>query len=182
MEVVDIAISYRSRGVVGVDLCGDPSKGDVSVFGPAFAKAKAHGLKLTLHYAEIPASSIEVELRTLLSYAPDRIGHVIHVPEDVKAIIEERELGLELCLSCNVHAKLTTGTFVSIFNDKTDDVGIFNSALSNEYLLAATHFHLSRQGIIELSKAGIDAIFGGEEEKKRLRLLVQDFEDGVHSR
>ncbi len=42
---------------------------------------------------------------------PQRIGHVINVPDDVKEEIVKRKLGLELCLSCNVHAKMITGTY-----------------------------------------------------------------------
>lgn len=36
---------------------------------------------------------------------------MINVPADVKDEIVKRKLGLELCLSCNVHAKMITGTF-----------------------------------------------------------------------
>lgn len=111
MEVVNLAIKYQSRGVVAVDLCGDPSQVDVSLFRAVFVKAKHHGLKLTLHFAEVPSSSVEEELMTLLSYEPERIGHVIHVSESIKKEIAARKLGLELCLSCNVHAKLIPGGF-----------------------------------------------------------------------
>jgi adenosine deaminase len=31
IEVVDLAIKHQDDGVAGIDLCGDPSKGDVSV-------------------------------------------------------------------------------------------------------------------------------------------------------
>lgn len=110
MEVVDLAIKYQSRGVIAVDLCGDPSKGDISMYRESFLKAKNHGLKLTLHFAEIPDSSPK-ELETLLSFEPERIGHVIHTSNSLKREIIARKLGLELCLSCNVHAKLTSGGF-----------------------------------------------------------------------
>lgn len=36
---------------------------------------------------------------------------MINVPDDVKSEIKKRKLGLELCLSCNVHAKMITGTY-----------------------------------------------------------------------
>ena len=109
MQVVELAMRYRSRGVVGVDLCGDPSKGDVSTFREAFHRAKLHGLKITLHFAEIPASSSSLELNTLLSFNPDRLGHVIHVADNIKQQITDRKLGLELCVSCNVQANLIEG-------------------------------------------------------------------------
>ena len=109
METVDLAIKYRSRGVVGVDLCGDPSKGDVSTFREAFAKAKSHGLKIALHFAAIAKEELEMELSTLLSFEPDRLGHVIHVSESIKQEIVCRGIGVELCVSCNVQAQMTEG-------------------------------------------------------------------------
>ena len=109
METVDLAIKYRSRGVVGVDLCGDPSRGDVSTFREAFAKAKPHGLKISLHFAEIATERLEMELSTLLSFEPDRLGHLIHVSESIKQEIVRRGIGVELCVSCNVQAQMTEG-------------------------------------------------------------------------
>lgn len=111
LEVVDLATTFRSQGVVGIDLCGDPAVGDISIFEPAFAQAKKENLKITIHFAESPQSSTAKELWKLLEYKPDRIGHVINVPDDVKEEIVKRKLGLELCLSCNVHAKMITGTY-----------------------------------------------------------------------
>ena len=110
-EVVDLATKYHSAGVCGVDLCGDPAKGDVRIFTGAFARAKAAGLKITLHFAEGEVSASDLELQTLLSWKPDRLGHVIHVKEEFRNIIEENNIGVELCLSCNVHAKMITGTY-----------------------------------------------------------------------
>jgi adenosine deaminase len=110
-EVVNLAIKYQSAGVVAVDLCGDPEKGDIRIFGDSFARAKAAGLKTTLHFAESENSSSDLELQTLLSWQPDRLGHVIHVKEEFRKIIEQHGIGVELCLSCNVHAKMITGTY-----------------------------------------------------------------------
>lgn len=110
-HVVDLAIKYQSAGVVGIDLCGDPAKGDVRIFGDAVARAKAAGLKVTLHFAESQLSASDTELHTLLSWMPDRLGHVIHVKDEFQAMIKQRNIGVELCLSCNVHAKMITGTY-----------------------------------------------------------------------
>lgn len=110
-EVIDLAIKHQSDGVVGVDLCGDPAKGDIRIFTDAFARAKTAGLKVTVHFAESEESSSDVELQTLLSWHPDRIGHVIHVNDEFCKIIEQENIGLELCMSCNVHARMITGTY-----------------------------------------------------------------------
>lgn len=55
---------------------------------------------------------------------------------------------------------------------QTDDVGIFGSPLSNEYRLIAKHFGLSETEIRTLARKGINVIFGGEEEKQRLRQMM----------
>jgi adenosine deaminase len=110
-EAVDLAIKYQPEGVVGVDLCGDPAKGDVRIFTATFSRAKAAGLKITLHFAEIENSASDEELHTLLSWQPDRLGHVIHVKDELKKAIERQNIGVELCLSCNVQAKMITGSY-----------------------------------------------------------------------
>ncbi|KAL4915926.1 hypothetical protein BDW62DRAFT_212359 [Aspergillus aurantiobrunneus] len=188
LEVIDLAISNRARGIVGVDVCGNPTKGDISLCQDAFAKAKEHGLRLTVHFAEVHSVDLK-ELQTLLSFNPDRLGHVIHVPEDIKREIARRRLGLELCISCNVHAKMFDGGFLDHHFGYwrheecpivlcTDDVGFFCSPVSNEYLLAAEHFQLSRTDILSISRRAIDTIFGGEAEKERLKKLLEEFENG----
>lgn len=110
-EVVDLCVKYQSAGVVGIDLCGDPAKGDIRIFTDTFARAKAAGFKMTLHFAEAKVSASDMELETLLSWKPDRLGHVIHVKEEYRKIIERENIGVELCLSCNVHARMITGTY-----------------------------------------------------------------------
>jgi adenosine deaminase len=110
-EIVNLAIRYSHDGVVGVDLCGDPSKGDVRTFTKAFGKAKSAGLKLAIHFAEAPTSSTDDELLTILTWNPDRLGHAIHVKDEIKKEIVEKNIGVELCLSCNVHAKMITGSY-----------------------------------------------------------------------
>ncbi|WYZ39810.1 hypothetical protein EsH8_IV_000151 [Colletotrichum jinshuiense] len=191
-ETVRLADEFRDRGVVGVDLCGDPAarthgvpgKDDVSIFRDAFAEARKLGLGVTIHFGEAECSGTPGELAEILSWGPQRLGHVIHLGEDVKREIAARGIGLELCLSCNVHAGMVTGGFEghhfgewwavegSVISLGTDDVGVFGSPLSNEYRLVAEHFKLSRDDICALTRRGIESIFGGEAEKERLRRVM----------
>ncbi|RDW89864.1 putative adenosine deaminase [Aspergillus mulundensis] len=186
-EIIDLAIANRERGVIGVDVCGNPTKGDISLCRDAFAKAKEHGLGLTVHFAEVHSVGLREELETMLSFNPDRLGHVIHVPDDIKREIARRKLGLELCMSCNVHAKMFDGGFLDHHFGYwrheecpvvlcTDDVGFFCSPVSNEYLLAAEHFQLNRKAILSIAREAVDAIFGGGEEKQRLWGLLDQFQ------
>ncbi|KAH0139688.1 Metallo-dependent hydrolase, partial [Aureobasidium melanogenum] len=111
-EVVRLALKYRHLGIVGVDLCGNPARKPISHLRPAFAEARAQGLGITLHFAEI-AQEDPNELEEMLSWEPQRLGHVIHVPEELRKVITERKLGLELCLSCNVLCGLSQGGFAA---------------------------------------------------------------------
>jgi adenosine deaminase len=120
-ETLRIASTLRGR-VVGIDLCGDPcarapgdERGSVDVFTPVFKEAREQGLKVTVHFAEAPVSSTDEELATLMAWRPDRLGHVICLSPEIKDVVRARGreggIGLELCLSCNVQAKMVTGGF-----------------------------------------------------------------------
>ncbi|KAI9729385.1 MAG: hypothetical protein M1834_006909 [Cirrosporium novae-zelandiae] len=188
MEAVDLAIKYQSRGVVGVDLCGDFKRGDVRELKECFEKAKASGLHITIHFGEWEGNINELE--TLLSYSPERLGHVIYITPKVKEEIIRQRLGIEICLTTNVE-----GNHVQSFAEHhlgewlnedcpialcTDDVGIVESPSSNEYYLAAKHFNLPHIRVWELALSGVDRIFAGDEERKRCkdRLLAWKEGDG----
>ena len=199
-EIVSIAASHAQPSlspspnrtidlprVLALDLCGNPTKGDVSIFTPSFLRAKTLGLNTTVHFAEVPASSTWAELTTLLSWSPDRLGHCCNIPADLKAVIKERKPGLELCLSCNVLAEMTQGGFEAHhFGEwvatecavalSTDDVGVFESALSNEYLIAARAFGLSRAQLVDLAKRASKAACAGTE---RMERLIEEYRRSV---
>lgn len=116
MDVVDLTQQFAGQGVVGIDLCGDPLRGGIKALQPAFEefRRRCPGLGMTLHFAEAEASGTDEELLMLLrEWKPNRIGHVIHLSEVVKREIIKFPggLGLELCLSCNVHAGMINGGF-----------------------------------------------------------------------
>ncbi|CAG8943395.1 unnamed protein product [Penicillium salamii] len=185
-QIINLAIENKPRGVVGVDICGNPTRGDVSIFKDSFHRAKMSGLGITLHFGETAASGSPSELEMLLSFQPDRIGHVIHVPDDIKKEIVKRKLGLELCISCNVHAKMINGGFLDHHFGYwrhedcpivlcTDDVGFFCSPVSNEHLLAAHHFGLSRGDLLDMTLKAVDAIFAGQQYQEKIRQDLADF-------
>ncbi|KAL2272750.1 hypothetical protein FJTKL_06021 [Diaporthe vaccinii] len=187
-EVVTLAQRLQPLGVVGVDLCGDPLRGGVEALQPAFEAARdCPGLGVTLHFGEAEASGSDAELLMMLrEWRPHRIGHVIHLSDVVKREVAAYPggLGLELCLSCNVRAGMVSGGFEGHHFGEwwkvdqctvvlcTDDVGVFGSPLSNEYRLVAEHFGLSEPQIRALARKGIEVIFGGPEEKQRLRDIM----------
>jgi adenosine deaminase len=179
-EIVDLAISRKSEGVVGIDLAGDPTSSvDLTSFRPAFEKAKAHGLGITLHFAEMPESiQQQGEMEEMLSWSPNRLGHAIHVPIHLREEIVKRGIAVELCLTCNVLAGMlplkeegegergygdhhfgwwfASGAGMSL---GTDDVGVFLSGLSEEYRLAGEHFGLGEEDLVRLARRAADGAF-----------------------
>ncbi|ORX35368.1 hypothetical protein BD324DRAFT_582093 [Kockovaella imperatae] len=191
MSIVEMALGLRADGepVVGVDLCGDPHKPvDRSIFRNAFNKAAAHDLGITVHFAEVPESSTREILEEQLSWRPQRLGHVIHVPEALRRDIQRHGIGVELCLTCNVVAGMlpSDGSFSdhhfrqwwggsSPVSLGTDDVGVFGSLHSEEHLLASQYFQLDRKDLIELSRQAIRMAFCEPEIKASIEEKLQSF-------
>jgi adenosine deaminase len=58
-------------------------------------------------------------------------------------------------------------------------VGFFCSPVSNEYLLAAEYFGVDRAEMLGICEKSVDMIFGGEQERKRLREIIFRFKNDV---
>ncbi|KAG2053922.1 Metallo-dependent hydrolase [Suillus hirtellus] len=89
-ECVTLAIEMKNRGrrVVGVDVCGDPRRGDMQSFTRHLSRAKGAGLGLTVHIAESTENTTEDSL-ALLSCRPDRLGHATFLSDELKAVFFE---------------------------------------------------------------------------------------------
>ena len=203
VDTVTLARDLRDTGepIVGIDLSGDVYS-PLQDYSEAFALAKEAGVPLSLHFAEVPESSSRPELETLLSYEPARLGHVIHVPEDIQSTVIERRIPVELLLTCNILGDMlppsdpsTTHTpdhsyrrhhFRHYYNAGhplslgTDDVGVFGSRLSEEYALVSKHFGLDQEALTELSRTAIGGIFD-QTEVARVTGLLDGFAATVHA-
>ena len=87
-ECVDLAIKLHQQGepLVGLDLCGNPLKGNVETFEKHFERAREAGLGLTVHIAETKPNGHSVESFVLLSWHPDRLGHATYLEEPQREI------------------------------------------------------------------------------------------------
>lgn len=101
--IVDKAIKYKDKGIVGVDIAGPERKSfSMKAYKPLFERAKAAGLGLTVHTGE--AGSME-ELRYVVEeLRPHRIGHGIMAARDkslMKALVKNN-ITLEICPTSNL--------------------------------------------------------------------------------
>jgi adenosine deaminase len=104
--IVEKAIKYRSRGVVGIDVAGPAVPNfKLSEYAWLFRKARRAGLHITVHSGETVGTS---DMWEALQYAkPDRIGHGIRAAYDPALMKElaKQKVVLEICPMSNIATK-----------------------------------------------------------------------------
>ncbi len=106
--VVEKAIRYASRGVVGVDIAGPRPGGGRYPYRdlvPLIEEARNAGLGVTIHVGEEGEEHGDAEIAEVVEHLrPDRIGHGIlaaRSPELMSAL-REHEIVLEICPTSNL--------------------------------------------------------------------------------
>ncbi|KAF4613514.1 hypothetical protein D9613_008167 [Agrocybe pediades] len=177
-EILHLAMKLKKEGrrVVGLDLCGDPTAGDMGVLEPYFLEAKKAGLGVTLHIAETTQNTPEETLK-LLSYNPDRLGHATFLNEETISIVLQKKMCIEICLSSNllcktvptleshhIHQYLKAGHPIAI---SSDDILPFRTSLLAEYalLLAKPPYGLglTEDQVRTVAEMSLKARFGSSE-------------------
>ena len=105
--IVEKAIAWAERGVVGVDIAGPRPGGlryDYTQIAPMVETARAAGLGVTIHVGEEGATGAEEIREVVESLRPDRIGHGILAARDPELMGLLREAGtvLEICPTSNL--------------------------------------------------------------------------------
>jgi adenosine deaminase len=147
--IVEKALAYRHRSVVGIDIAGargpDFRYRDYAVL---FKKARDAGLGTTVHAGEEEGwESVDEVLQHL---APDRIGHGIHAAQDrgLCRRLAERGVLLEICPTSNLHTSVVRDVselqeILAVFRDtgvrfsfNTDGPEMLQTTLRDELDLA----------------------------------------------
>ncbi|EIN13161.1 Metallo-dependent hydrolase, partial [Punctularia strigosozonata HHB-11173 SS5] len=173
-EVIDLAAKLRAEGrrVVGVDLCGDPTAGDVDMICRHVKRAKDAGLSVTLHIAETTMNSADETLK-LLACGPSRLGHATFLNEEAKEIVRREKMCIEICLSSNLLCKTARSIdehHIQYYLEHnhpiaicTDDILPFRNSLDAEYamLLAKPPFGLglSEDQVKRVADMGMECRF-----------------------
>lgn len=102
--LLEKAIAFSSRGVVGIDMAGASSAGfRYSGYAEIYRRARKEGLGLTVHAGEDEGPwSVKQVLEHL---EPDRIGHGVRATEDAKVMdaLEKSGAVLEVCPTSNLN-------------------------------------------------------------------------------
>lgn len=111
--ILDKAIKYAHRGVLGIDLAGPESHNlelslkDVPRYEKLFQKARDAGLKTTLHTGETAHTGAAGVIAALKYLKPDRIGHGIQAAysEEALKLLADSGVVLEICPTSNLYTK-----------------------------------------------------------------------------
>lgn len=115
--IVEKAIKYQKRGVVGIDLAGTEKNSveldetSVGRFSEMFARARAAGLKATVHTGETPHTDASGVIAAIKHLRPRRIGHGVRAAysEEAMKMLREEDVVLEICPTSNFHTRAVSG-------------------------------------------------------------------------
>jgi len=175
--IVEKAIRYAPRGVVGVDIAGPRPRGERYPYRelqPLIEEARSAGLGITIHVGEEGEEHGEAEIGEVVEYLrPDRIGHGILAARhpELMAALREQEIVLEICPTSNLLTRALSGeeavreTFRAFvdngvpFTIATDGPEMMRTHLRDEFELLERIGALDANEIAAANQRGHDASF-----------------------
>jgi adenosine deaminase len=175
--IVEKAIRYASRGIVGIDIAGPRPGGEryrYAALAPLVEEARAAGLGVTIHVGEEGGEyGVEEIAEVVGALRPDRIGHGILAAREPGLMAELRERGivLEICPTSNLLTKAlpdeaavraTFRAFVENgvrFTIATDGPEMMHTHLRDELELLLRIGALDRDELREANARGHEASF-----------------------
>ncbi|MBL8166312.1 MAG: adenosine deaminase, partial [Anaerolineae bacterium] len=161
------AVAAMHDGVVALGLGGNEAKHPPDKHEPSFRLAQQAGQTCILHAGETAgAESIWGALRVGQSV---RLGHGVRCLEDPALVdyLREHQVPLEVCPTSNIclgvfprmedhplPRLIAEGLYVTL---NSDDPPMFNTTLTDEYLMAARVFGLDVDGLTQLVLNGVRA-------------------------
>lgn len=177
VKTVDWAIRNKQY-IQAVDLADGETLFPIKDFAKPILKAKDAGLKVTIHSGEdTPASAV---LKTIQAVGPDRIGHGIHIIEDMKVVELVKEKGITL--EVNPWSNYLTNSVPTIESHplkklfdlgvrvtiNSDDPEVLETNLNNEYRIAHEILGMSMEDILRCNRFAYETSFIPENEKQRV--------------
>jgi len=173
--IADWAIARYGDGLIALGLGGPEVDNPPEKFQAAFERVRAAGLPCILHAGEtVGPPSIWSAIRVAQT---KRIGHGVRAIEDPQLVeyLRERQIPLEVCPTSNIclsvyssleeHALprlLQAGLYVTI---NSDDPPMFNTTLTNEYLICQKTFGWNKAIIERLMLNAVDVTLLPENER-----------------
>ena len=176
--ILEKAIKYQPRGVIGIDVAGTETKrieleDGVQAYASMFAAAKSAGLGTTIHTGETVSTAGEGVVAVIEKLKPDRIGHGIQSAYSEEALKRLADSGtvLEICPTSNLHTravrhleefKYILGTFLErdvAFTINTDGTYLCGTNLQREFTLLEEAEILSKEESDVIRRRAFDVSF-----------------------
>src|SRR5437660_912136 len=175
--IVEKAIGWAARGIVGVDIAGprvDGARYDYKQVAPMVEEARAAGLGVTIHVGEEGGDVGREEIGEVIEVLrPDRIGHGILAAsdEDLMSALRDAEVVLEICPTSNLLTKAlpdedavreTIRSFLDAgvaFTIATDGPEMMRTHLRDELELLSRIGALDDDELHEANRRALDASF-----------------------
>jgi adenosine deaminase len=177
--IVEKAIRWASRGIVGVDIAGPRPGGRRYPYrdlAPLVEEARVAGLGVTIHVGEEGGDQGVEEIGEVVeTLRPDRIGHGILAAREPALMREltSRGIVLEICPTSNLLTKALSGedelrdtirAFVEHevpFTIATDGPEMMRTRLRDEFELLLRIGAVGEDGLLEANTRGQEASFIG---------------------
>lgn len=177
LEMAELVVAYKNRGVVGFDLAGAEDDHPAKEHQEAFNLVRRNNINVTIHAGEAYGPpSIAQALHTCGAH---RIGHGCRLREDGDLLhyVVDHRIPLECCPSSNVQTaaveSLATHPMRLYFNlgsrvtVNTDNRLITDTTVSKEMHLMHAHMGFSLEDIKQVILNGFKSAFIPFHEKKR---------------
>src|SRR5919202_3803584 len=178
MELAELAVAYRGRGVVGFDLAGGERGNPASLHRKAFEYVRCNDLACTCHAGEGDgADSVRQAVHVC---GADRVGHATRLIDDesLTEYVNDRRIALEICLTSNVQTRATdsyeTHPLRAYFDRgcnvvlNTDNRLMSATTLTDEYAHAAERLGFTLEELATIALNGFASAFLPFPERERL--------------
>jgi adenosine deaminase len=175
--IVEKAIRYAARGIVGIDIAGPRPGGrryPYRALAPLVDEARAAGLGVTIHVGEEGGEHGLAEIAEVVEeLRPERIGHGILAARDagLMRVLHDAGVVLEICPTSNLLTRALAGedelratfrAFVEYgvaFTIATDGPEMMRTHLRGEYDLLLRIGALDAEELADAKRRGHDASF-----------------------
>jgi adenosine deaminase len=183
VEMAELAVAYRKRGVCAFDLAGAEAGYPVRDHVAAFEVAHEGGVAVTIHAGEgfgAPSVRQAIELGRA-----DRLGHGTRLFEDPELLerVRSDRIPVEVCLTSNVQTRVAltyaehplrryfdAGVMVALCTDNRLMSGV---TLTREYEHARDDLAFGWEELVRIARNGFEAAFVDDETRAA---LVRDFD------
>lgn len=178
MELSELAVAYRGKGVVGFDLAGAEAGNPAADHKAAFANARRHDMACTCHAGE--GDGPESVRQAVHECGANRIGHATHLIEDksLTQYVNDRRIALEICLTSNVQTRAASGYATHPLREyydrglnvvlNTDNRLMSSVNLTDEYEHAVRDLGFTFDEVCEIAINGFSSAFVDYETRERM--------------